>query len=527
MALKVLLADDNLTAQRMGSKILTDAGHTVVAVSNGAAAMKKVASEKPELIIVDVYMPGYSGLEVCQKVKDEPATARVPVLLTVTNMEPYNAEDGHRVKADGLLIKPFEATDLLAIVKKFEEKLHAPAPAPDGVDTQKIPAVQEFEDASYTEWKAEAAPEKDTVAKGPEMSAEVASAPVLGIDDLAPAEPTPAFSVESAAPFPVQAPAEAAAPAFDVNVPARSYDFNAPQPLSELTPPPAFELEHAEAGAQPEVSVAPPPELEFTSARHAADIDVAPAPELEVTSQPQAGEIPVERDAALVTDPSDLAQFATKFGEEHPEDVPVGIAMPEEPKVQEIGLDEILAEPALSSSMASAASPQPAPSMTFNSGAAAAAAPARLSEPEIGVDTQPIEVPAAVTVEEPMPAAPEPKSAAYAEPSEAFAAEFAAAKPAPVAEAAVGSEPEEPSAPQPHQETGDITQKLVAQFAAELDAAQHEKPPEPETHEPEMEPPAEAAVAPSEDQRVSEAVTRVLERYKGELIAAIVRELKG
>src|SRR5690348_10025657 len=125
-----------MTAQRMGSKILTDAGYAVVTVSNGAAAIKKIASEKPELLILDVYMPGYTGLEVCEKVKNDPATAQMPVILTVTNMEPFNPSEGNRVRSDGLMIKPFEATDLLAVVQKFESK--SAKPASPYVETQKI-----------------------------------------------------------------------------------------------------------------------------------------------------------------------------------------------------------------------------------------------------------------------------------------------------------------------------------------------------------------------------------------------------
>ena len=64
MALKILLADDSTTAQNMGKKILTEAGYEVVAVSNGAAAVKKIAEHKPDMIVLDVYMPGYTGLEV-------------------------------------------------------------------------------------------------------------------------------------------------------------------------------------------------------------------------------------------------------------------------------------------------------------------------------------------------------------------------------------------------------------------------------------------------------------------------------
>ena len=102
---------------------MTDAGYEVVAVSNGAAAVKKIAEQKPDIIILDVYMPGYSGLEVCEKVRGSIETLKTPVLLTVGKMEPYKPEEANRVRADGVIVKPFEASDLLAIVKKFEERI--------------------------------------------------------------------------------------------------------------------------------------------------------------------------------------------------------------------------------------------------------------------------------------------------------------------------------------------------------------------------------------------------------------------
>src|SRR5258707_1987721 len=68
-------------------------------------------------------MPGYSGLEVCEKVRGSLDTMKTPVLLTVGKMEPYKPEDASRVRADGVIIKPFEASDLLAIVKKLEERI--------------------------------------------------------------------------------------------------------------------------------------------------------------------------------------------------------------------------------------------------------------------------------------------------------------------------------------------------------------------------------------------------------------------
>src|SRR5579884_2470130 len=124
-----------MTAQNMGKKILTDAGYEVVAVSNGAAAIKKVASEHPDIAILDVYMPGYTGLEVCERVKASSETSKTPVLLTVGKMEAFNPDDVNRVKADGVMIKPFEASDLIAAIQSIAQRMLAPTPPPRGLDS--------------------------------------------------------------------------------------------------------------------------------------------------------------------------------------------------------------------------------------------------------------------------------------------------------------------------------------------------------------------------------------------------------
>jgi CheY-like chemotaxis protein len=123
LARKILLADDSVTAQNMGRKILADAGYEIIAVNNGSAALKKIAETKPDLVILDVYMPGYSGLEVCQRMKESPETARIPVLLTVGKLEPFKPEEAQRVRAEGYIVKPFEASELLSALSKLEDKV--------------------------------------------------------------------------------------------------------------------------------------------------------------------------------------------------------------------------------------------------------------------------------------------------------------------------------------------------------------------------------------------------------------------
>lgn len=123
MARKILLADDSVTAQNMGRRILSDAGYEVITVNNGSAALKKIAEIVPDLIVLDVYMPGYGGLEVCQRLKESQATARIPVLLTVGKLEPFKVDEARRVRADAHIVKPFDSTELLAAIIKLEDKI--------------------------------------------------------------------------------------------------------------------------------------------------------------------------------------------------------------------------------------------------------------------------------------------------------------------------------------------------------------------------------------------------------------------
>jgi CheY-like chemotaxis protein len=107
----------------MGRKILADAGYDVITVNNGSAALKRINELKPDLIVLDVYMPGYSGLEVCQRIKEQDETAHIPVLLTVGKLEPFKPEEARRVRADAHIVKPFEASELLTAITKLEDRM--------------------------------------------------------------------------------------------------------------------------------------------------------------------------------------------------------------------------------------------------------------------------------------------------------------------------------------------------------------------------------------------------------------------
>jgi CheY-like chemotaxis protein len=144
LARKILLADDSVTAQNMGRKILADAGYEVSTVNNGSAALKRVAEARPDVIVLDVYMPGYSGLEVCLRLKEASETARIPILLTVGKLEPFKPEEAKRARADAFIVKPFEASELLSALSKLEDKIvPLPEPPKPGRFARAIAAVEE------------------------------------------------------------------------------------------------------------------------------------------------------------------------------------------------------------------------------------------------------------------------------------------------------------------------------------------------------------------------------------------------
>lgn len=122
MARIVLVADDSPAIQKRALVILKGEGFEVETVSNGVAAIKRLAVLHPAVILADVSMPGRDGYEVCEFVKQSLDLSNVPVLLFASDMEPYDDARGQEVRADGVIKKPFEARELISTVAKFADQ---------------------------------------------------------------------------------------------------------------------------------------------------------------------------------------------------------------------------------------------------------------------------------------------------------------------------------------------------------------------------------------------------------------------
>jgi CheY-like chemotaxis protein len=123
----VLLADDSITIQKVVGISFANEDVKLVSVDNGEAALAKARELRPDLVLADVVMPGLSGYEVCEAMKQDPALRHIPVLLLTGTFEAFDEERARRSGAAGHVAKPFEAQTLVEQVKRL---LAAPATRP-------------------------------------------------------------------------------------------------------------------------------------------------------------------------------------------------------------------------------------------------------------------------------------------------------------------------------------------------------------------------------------------------------------
>jgi CheY-like chemotaxis protein len=139
---KILLADDSLTIQKVVELTFSDSEYDLVCVSNGQRVLDRIAGgEIPDLILADVVMPEKNGYEVCEAIKANPATARVPVVLLSGTFEPFDRDRAERLGCDAIVSKPFDSQQLLRQVEALLARPPAEAPVAATVAIPTMPAT--------------------------------------------------------------------------------------------------------------------------------------------------------------------------------------------------------------------------------------------------------------------------------------------------------------------------------------------------------------------------------------------------
>jgi len=113
---KILVVDDTPQNVKLLADLLTVKGYSVTTAANGSEALEKIAAEPPDLVLLDIMMPGLSGYDVCRKIRNNPSTTLLPVVL-VTSLDPQKERvTGIEAGADDFLSKPINRPELLARV---------------------------------------------------------------------------------------------------------------------------------------------------------------------------------------------------------------------------------------------------------------------------------------------------------------------------------------------------------------------------------------------------------------------------
>ncbi len=116
---KVLIADDNAGVRRMLTKCLDAADRKLFTAEDGTSALDMAREHLPDLIILDVRMPGRDGYEVCAALRADERTRKIPIMMLSGAAESNNALKGLEGGADEYLAKPFNLKDLNAMVESL------------------------------------------------------------------------------------------------------------------------------------------------------------------------------------------------------------------------------------------------------------------------------------------------------------------------------------------------------------------------------------------------------------------------
>jgi two-component system alkaline phosphatase synthesis response regulator PhoP len=114
---KILIVDDELDTLVPLKRTLEAGDYQVIEASNGMEAIEKTRSEQPDLVLLDLMMPGMDGIEVCKVLKEDPTTDDIPVIMLTAKGDIEDKIGGIETGADDYVTKPFDLGELKARIK--------------------------------------------------------------------------------------------------------------------------------------------------------------------------------------------------------------------------------------------------------------------------------------------------------------------------------------------------------------------------------------------------------------------------
>jgi two-component system alkaline phosphatase synthesis response regulator PhoP len=119
MPRKILIIEDDRSAARLAQYTIQQAGYDVILAYDGYEGLEKTLNEHPDLVILDIMLPGLDGYEVCHRLRAEPETITLPILMISAKAREEDRNIGLKVGADDYLAKPVEPSVMLAKIAEL------------------------------------------------------------------------------------------------------------------------------------------------------------------------------------------------------------------------------------------------------------------------------------------------------------------------------------------------------------------------------------------------------------------------
>ncbi len=115
----VLVVEDSPAQREMITDLLRGSGLDVSVATDGVEALERIKSHQPDIVILDIVMPRMNGYELCRRLKNDPRTQGVPVVMCSSKGEEFDRYWGIKQGADAYIAKPFQPTELVGTVKQL------------------------------------------------------------------------------------------------------------------------------------------------------------------------------------------------------------------------------------------------------------------------------------------------------------------------------------------------------------------------------------------------------------------------
>lgn len=116
---RIMIVEDEESLLKLESILLTAKGYCVTGAMDGESALREISSHKPDLVVLDIMLPFLDGFEVCRRIKENPETSSIPVVMLTARKNSQDRARGLEAGADAYITKPFKSVQVIETIESL------------------------------------------------------------------------------------------------------------------------------------------------------------------------------------------------------------------------------------------------------------------------------------------------------------------------------------------------------------------------------------------------------------------------